>query len=408
MNYHGLFRCLSRKTDQLLASSTSNEISVKGPGVAKFACVSILVPVCLSVITMSLFQDFAVLSEFDRMRYFSLMKRGSTDARIVLAIIDDRTIQSNPELLKDRRQLARGLQSIQIEGRAAIGFDAYISGNGNSDDDRMLAQAIRDSGIIIAKTFDGSGLFGKWYELVEQNEPSFGVAFISNDPSQADGPAIIYDAIHTDVSGQHHPSFPLAVVCEYIGKLSTPQSCIEWYLNRPATTCLHPLRYSTLDCGIRIRYVGSAKKYAHVKFEELVNNEIPLHLKDSIVLVGETLSNSGDVHRAPSAIERDDRRISGLAVIANTVNTLLSENDIALVASEYLLVLSSFVGFVGAIVVLHRTLYFTLASLIPTLMALVEISGRTLELFVPVGPIVFALIGSVIVAERFKNLRTNR
>jgi adenylate cyclase len=254
---------------------------------------------------------------------------------VVIAAIDDETLQETGGGAPSRKSLAGIVRRIAEFGPRAVALDIALVDPKDAETDAELADALKSTTSVVAAI----GLFGEGRQSGARAEP--GELALAPQPSGVLWPVdVIRDAalaglanVSTDASGVPRyipliypspdgaaPSFALAAASSALG--ADP-------VFGPDSVQIGD-RTTTTDLGYHmpLRYYGPAASFTRVSAAKLLSGAIePELLRGQVVVVGMTAAGFGDTFATPF-----DRVAPGAEIFATAISNLL--NGDALVRSR--------------------------------------------------------------------------
>ena len=265
-------------------------------------------------IALILFSDYLGLFEgIDLYLYdLSFRIRGpvQTDKRIVIAAIDEKTLNSLGRWPIQRRYYAQLLDKIKEAG--VVGFDIIMAES--SDDDDILGNAIKDHGRVVLPVYIESGMDIS-YPAKALSSAKTGHIHVEQG---IDG--VIRTVFHTlRYRGTVLPSF-----ASVISELSDNTMI---HLQKPAETSMrHTASHTILQFDpMNINYFGPPGTFQQISLRDVISGRYPQSFfRDKIILIGVTTPGLEERMLTPFTQHRD--RMAGVEVHANILNNLIARN----------------------------------------------------------------------------------
>jgi signal transduction histidine kinase/CHASE2 domain-containing sensor protein/ActR/RegA family two-component response regulator len=255
---------------------------------------------------------FDGMSNYAHDLVFRLRGPMDADRRIVIAAVDDRTLNRLGQWPLRRIHYARFLDLLRKGG--VVGFDIIM--DDPSGDDAALGEAIRRHGhVILPSHIDRSTL--KFYPPGAVAAQRVGHVHLEQD---VDG--VVRKASHTlRIGNRKIPSFSSALYEEWRGR--------PLRRGDPAT----PPEGRKDAAGIvqgdlrNINYYGPAGTFPRISLVDIIDGRYPAtYFRGRIVLVGMTAEGAAEWVLTPFSRWRD--RMSGIEAHANILNNLIQGNSI--------------------------------------------------------------------------------
>ncbi|TAN44501.1 MAG: CHASE2 domain-containing protein [Nitrospirae bacterium] len=241
--------------------------------------------------------------------FFRLRGQESADSRIIIAGIDEKTLNKLGSWPIPRNHYATLLE--RVSGAKVVSFDIVMSEP--SPHDKRLAAAANKMKNVIFPVYIDSEL------TMHYPVPPLPSSLVGHVHVEPDSDGIVRTIYHTlYFEGKAIPSFSSLAYELCTG--NSPQR-------------IHPAAGIDEGKGIkqadlmRINYIGGSGTFEHISFSDIVEGLYPpSYFADKIVLVGITGAGIGDKALTPFSQSR--RAASGIEVHANSLQTLLSNNPI--------------------------------------------------------------------------------
>ncbi|MPS49351.1 MAG: CHASE2 domain-containing protein [Methylobacillus sp.] len=230
--------------------------------------------------------------------------------RVIIVAIDDDSITTLGRWPWRRSLHAELVNRISEQQPAAIGLDILFSEADlqHPEDDRLLAQAIRQSGVItLPVVFNQMGQIP--YVQVPAPMLAQEAASLGHVHIKVDDDGVVRSALMWQSTGQEqYPHFSTAILI----------------------AAGHPHQSTALkqpDAQL-IPYAGNQGYFPRISYRDVIEGRIPDEMfKDKLVLVGATATGIGDQYATP--VSRDGQLMPGVEIIANILESQLSGRTIS-------------------------------------------------------------------------------
>lgn len=284
-----------------------------------------------------------------------LFLQGRADPEIVIITIDNDSLQKIGRWPWDRKIHALLLNKLSEQVPAVIGYDVNFPETSNTESDKALAEAIKNSGNVILpieaelKIQNNKIITDKLlYPIQEIKDAAFGLG-MTNTPADEDG---IFRKLPIDIYTKQDdtklPSFANLLANQYLLKDNR-------YLNSiPKDN----------QGRMIVNFSGRPKTITMIPALTVMENKLkPDELKNKIVLIGSTASDLHDEMLTP--VSRSGAMMSGVEIHANATETIINNKFLKPLDTIWqILILLGASLLLGIILSFSRILWGTLASLI--------------------------------------------
>ncbi len=292
--------------------------------------------VSLSVAVVYLFLSITGLLDIPKLKtndlFFSLAhKIKPTPSQInqiaLIRIDDDSYAKLNRKWPWKRDTFAYFLQKLKSYNPKIICFDLTFVGEATPEEDRLLAEAIKEAGNVFVGSYvspSGEYILPKKIFL----ESALGYGFIDKlrdkDNVMRSASLVLVSKAPDGFLNINGYSLEFAAISKYLGVSSADidlnSKRQEISLNTADKKICIPLRK---DMSTLINYAATEEQFRNVPFWKVMKDEAPKDaFKDKIVIVGITGEIFHDIHPTPLGL------MPGMDILANTLLMLLSGNFI--------------------------------------------------------------------------------
>jgi signal transduction histidine kinase len=235
-----------------------------------------------------------------------------TDKRIVIAAIDEKTLNSLGRWPMRRCYYTQLLEATR-EARA-VGFDIIMAEG--SDDDQTMGKAIKDLGRVVLPVYIESGMDIS-YPAKALSSAKTGHVHVEQG---IDG--VVRTVFHAlGYRDMTLPSFASVVYELSNNAMIRVQNPVEMPIGRKST---HMIMQSN---PMNINYFGPPGTFRQISLLDVISGSYPQSFfRDKIILVG--ITSPGLEERMLTPFTQQRNRMAGVEVHANILNNLITKNDI--------------------------------------------------------------------------------
>lgn len=299
-------------------------------------------PYQLVILLTILFICFFITGVFDALEW-SLQDRlyqksGSTDTRIIIIGIDDKSLEKLGRWPWGRDRHGKLIEIISNGKPAVIGVDIIFSEpSANASEDEALAAAVRNAGNVVLPVYavfsddntSGRSVISALEKPIQGLAENAKIGHINTIPEK-DG-IIRKTPLYFDYSGENVSSFAWQVYSQFLqynGQTPNPDSI-------------------PLDAKKRmnIAYTGKPGDYGYLPYADVLDGKVPPeYFQGKIVLIGPCTAGIQDYYFTPLARYKP---MYGVEIHANIIQNLMNQNfkrEIPFVMQLGILVLAGFIG----------------------------------------------------------------
>jgi adenylate cyclase len=254
---------------------------------------------------------------------FALRGPRRTNARIILAVIADSTLEAWPEPINRwGARFRKAIESAADLGVQWIGLDLIPSASGGAESDQEFARGLGVGNVILSNAREGRGVANPIPALLfAHTEQSKNIGFTNRreEPDEVVRRAAVFEK--DSDSGTLMPSFAAVLAARIRGGSPADETALRSLLPKGVAEG-SPRRAPAEDASFWINYVGGPNTFVQVPLEQLatgkLSDEVRDRLRGATVLVGATYTGSNDRDRGPRR-----QYYYGVEIQANALATLL-------------------------------------------------------------------------------------